>query len=353
MSILKKLLQYSVLCTICNVSLNALAHHGSVVNPNMYLAENLIEVEGEIVDVFWRAPHPRYRMSVIDESGEEAIWELELNGSPITYSRLGLGSDDIVKVGETIKAAGYVSKVDTSSMGVLHMLLTNGQEFVNGRTRELRWGNVRLTADTLDYDPIKIDAAKETAEGLFRVWGPVRSAELTEADYVHMFTDGGQQLASEYDPIADNFELDCRQGMPDTMFDRGAPMELTDLGDRILIHLEEYDIERIIHMNQENRRSFPAASDLGFSMGHWQGDDLIVETTGVDWPYYDEVGIPQSIEVSHHEQFSVSEDGNLLSYVLTITDPLVFSGPLVLATSREWDPGREVEEYGCTATWEE
>jgi hypothetical protein len=211
-----------------------------------------------------------------------------MNGSPITYSPLGLGSDDIVKVGQTIKAAGYVSKVDTSSMGVLHM-----------------------------------------------------------------FIDGGQKLASEYGLIADNFELDCRQGMPDTMFDRGAAMELTDLWNRTLVHLEEYDIERIIHMNQENIGSFLSASDLGFSIGHWQGDDLIVETPGVGWPYYDEVGIPQPTEVSHHEQFSVFEDGNLLNYVFTITGPLVFSDPLVLATTGEWDPGRVVEEYGCTGTWEE
>jgi|TARA_B110000483_G_scaffold235191_1_gene306360 hypothetical protein len=76
MSILKKLLRYSILFIICNASLHDLAHHGSAVNLNMYLAENFIEVKGEIVDVFLRAPHPGYRMSAIDESGEEAIYEL-------------------------------------------------------------------------------------------------------------------------------------------------------------------------------------------------------------------------------------------------------------------------------------
>mgnify|MGYP001090538951 CR=1 FL=1 len=54
----------------------AYAHHGAVGHPTLYLAENLIEFEGEITAVLWRNPHPRMRMSVTEGNGEEAIWEL-------------------------------------------------------------------------------------------------------------------------------------------------------------------------------------------------------------------------------------------------------------------------------------
>jgi hypothetical protein len=348
MSILKrciKTLTLSISCIfLCS---NSFAHHGSVVNPNLYLAENLVELEGEITDVFWRSPHPRYRLRV--PNGD--LWELELSGSPLTYRRVGLSEEDIARVGETIKVAGYISRMDAKSLGVLHILLPNGQEFVNGN-RDLRWSSVRRTAETLDLDPIKVETAIRNADGLFRVWGPVRSPELEEADYVHMLTATGQQLSAAYDPIADNYELECRQGMPDTMFDRGAAMDFVDEGDRILIHLEEYDIERVIYMSDQTGQMQTTHSDLGYSTGRWQGEDLIVETAGIDWPYYDEVGIPQSTQVSHLERFSVSADGNTLDYELTINDPVIFSGPLVLTTTRQWAPGREVEHYGCIANWD-
>lgn len=350
MSVQKGSFQSVLLIILCSLfaSASSYAHHGSVVNPRLYLAENLIEVEGEIIDVFWRSPHPRYKLSVVDENNQTVEWELELNGSPITYARQGLTSDDIAKVGDRVTVAGYISQADTASMGVLHMLLTNGQEFVNGNNRELRWSTVRLSGETIGLDPIAVETARDEAQGIFRVWGNARAPEIESSLYGHLLTEVGQQLAAQYDPIADNYELECRQGMPDTMFDRGSPMEAIDDGDRILLHLQEYDIERVIHMNA-NAQAPNEPSALGFSVGRWDGDDLVVNTTGIDWAYYDEAGVPQSLEATHHETFALSDDGTALNYTLVITDPVIFTEPLTLSAIRQWQPGTEIQYYGCTA----
>jgi hypothetical protein len=332
-------------------SANTFAHHGSVVNPKLYLAENLIELEGEIIAVFWRSPHPRFRLKVLNEDSEEIVWELELNGNPISYRRQGLTADNIARLGDKVKVAGYISKADTESMGVLHMLLTNGQEFVNGRNRELRWSTVRLSGETVGLDPIVVKTAREEAQGIFRVWGSARAPDIAYSMYGHLLTDVGQELAAAYDPVADNYELECRQGMPDTMFDRGSPMEVINEGERILLHMQEYDIERIIHMNADVRApSEPSA--LGFSIGHWDGDDLVVNTRGIDWDYYDEAGVPQSLKATHEERFAISADGTELSYSIVITDPMIFTAPLTLQTTRRWQPGTKVEKYDCTAKWD-
>ena len=34
-----------------------LAHHGPVTQPSLYLTDDLVELEGEIVNVLWRNPH--------------------------------------------------------------------------------------------------------------------------------------------------------------------------------------------------------------------------------------------------------------------------------------------------------
>ena len=77
-----------VLCTaagsaaIVLLASHALAHHGAITNPALYLTENFIELEGEIVDVLWRNPHARARMRVVDADGVEKVWELELGPNP-------------------------------------------------------------------------------------------------------------------------------------------------------------------------------------------------------------------------------------------------------------------------------
>ena len=54
-----------------------LAHHGPVFQSALYLSDNLIELQGEIVAVFWRYPHTRARLRVVDDEGVEQLWESE------------------------------------------------------------------------------------------------------------------------------------------------------------------------------------------------------------------------------------------------------------------------------------
>ena len=47
-------------CLVCAlVSPALLAHHGAVSNGVLYYTDNLIELEGEMTEVFWHNPHAR------------------------------------------------------------------------------------------------------------------------------------------------------------------------------------------------------------------------------------------------------------------------------------------------------
>ena len=81
--------------------LSAGAHHGANTNPELYLAENLVELDGKISRVLWRNPHPRLKMTVVDENGDSAEWELELAGSLQSYARDGV-SRDFFNVGDPV-----------------------------------------------------------------------------------------------------------------------------------------------------------------------------------------------------------------------------------------------------------
>ncbi len=93
--------------------LSVRAHHGSVTNALLYQSE-LVELQGEIVDVFWRNPHARARLSVVDDSGGEVLWELELGPNPRRLENMGLTSRHLLG---TVRVAGHASRRDPQSLG--------------------------------------------------------------------------------------------------------------------------------------------------------------------------------------------------------------------------------------------
>ena len=330
------------------VSPTLLAHHGSVNNGVLYLTDEIIELEGEIVEVFWHNPHTRGRLKTVDDAGRETIWEVELGPGPRSMERRDLYPEDFMG---QVRVAGYLSRRGTHTIGPLHILLPDGREYAQGN-RELRWAGERIVDRPEAIDPARIEEARRTANGIFRMWGRKEGAEPEEDLSRDWLTERGRELNAAYDPVADNMELsECRQGMPDAMWDP-VPMEIVDLGDRITIEVSEYNTMRTIYMDAATAPE-PEPSGTGYSTGRWMGDTLIVTTTHVDWPYYSEWGLPQSEQASYLERFTVSDGGNGLIHSITVTDPVVFNRPYTLERTRTWMPGYEISPYNCVVEWED
>lgn len=111
--------------------------------------------------------------------------------------------------------------------------------------------------------------------------------------------------------------------------------------------IELYDIERRILLNPTVRPDNAAPSILGHSVGHWEEDTLVVETTRVDWPYFDQSGVPLSENAAITERFTPSADGNRLHYDITITDPAVFTEPVTLTKYWIWRPDEVIQVFDC------
>ena len=324
----------------------AMAHHGSVTNPSLYHSDDMVELEGEITEVFWENPHTRARLLVTAEDGEETIWELEVGPRPRQMERRGIVAEDLVG---RVKTAGHVSKLDPHAFGVLHILLPNGQEYAAGQ-RELRWSEVSVADEVRRIDPESAEVAELAADGIFRVWDRRIGPNIERGVGTGAFTDRGAEFAAAYDPLINNGQLECRHGMPDTMFDP-LPMEITDEGAQIRIHVEQYNIQRLVHINVERPPVDVEPSPVGYSVGRWEDDVLVVTTSHVDWPYYSGDGTPQSDQVEYLERFSTSEDGRTLHYEITITDPVVFTDPIHMEYTREALPGAELPPFNCIVEW--
>src|SRR4029079_12728870 len=110
--------------------------------------------------------------------------------------------------------------------------------------------------------------------------------------------------------------------------------------------IEEYDLVRTIHMNQTAAPRGTKPTPLGYSVGKWEGTALVVTTTAISYPWFDQAGIPQSDQSVLVERFTPTADGSRLDYTVTVTDPVNFTKPVTL--NRYWlDLGETIVRYNC------
>jgi hypothetical protein len=91
------------------------------------------------------------------------------------------------------------------------------------------------------------------------------------------------------------------------------------------------------------------ASRLGYSVGRWENEQLVVTTPRVNWPYFDNIGTPQTEAVEILERFTLSDDQSRLDFEVTITDPATITSPAVL--KGHWlARGDTILRYECQAS---
>lgn len=125
------------------------------------------------------------------------------------------------------------------------------------------------------------------------------------------------------------------------------PRQVVHHPDVIVIHYEASAGTRLIYTDG---RPLPDRNRLmwwyGYSVGHWEGDTLVVETADIAWNYFFfGFGLGDSVEVT--ERITLSEDQSRLDYSAVFTDPDTFTEPATI--DRFWLAlGETPEPYSCT-----
>ena len=330
----------SALLSIGVLPMAALAHH----SPNVHFDRNdVVEIDGVLTEVGWQNPHVQLTVVAPDENGREVEWLVE-ESATLLQERRGVTRDHY-QIGEPIRVAGFRGRRNPNALFATNTLLANGQELVSVASAGPRWSNDLVLPSSQGRPAVE---APVNASGLFRVWNRdlTRSGRpLWEERYP--LTEQARVAQASWDPVTDNTYLECKHGMPAIM-DTPHPMEILRDGNDILIHLEEQDVVRRIHMDANAVGGDP--SPFGHSVGRWDGEALVVTTTDIDWPWFDQLGIPQSEDMRLEERFWEDEDERFLNYTVTVTDPAILTEPVVLDRRWFYTPGIEVGRYDCV--WE-
>jgi len=320
----------------------AAAHHSTRA---FYDRDASAQIEGVITSVFWRNPHVGLTLRVRDEQGREAQWELE-GGTINTLRRRGY-EESMFAIGAQVRVAGAPSSRGLNALFVTNMLLPNGREAIfTDQPSPLLW-----TAPAQAGEPVRPNArntrlrGEERAPDIFRVWSLGRIYRLNAP---LVLTDAAAAAKATWDQARDDPSLRCEPpGMPNAILNP-YPIELIDEGSTVQVRIEEWDAVRTIHMTDSVSETSAGASRLGFSTGAWDGNTLIVRTSGVTAPYLDDSGTPMSADATLIERFSLSREDGRLDYEVTVTDPQYLAEPAVWNAVWVWRPGAEIQPFDCT-----
>jgi hypothetical protein len=117
-------------------------------------------------------------------------------------------------------------------------------------------------------------------------------------------------------------------GMPRIIGGGPGPTEFIVEPGQVTIIWDYMNELRRIHTDGRTHPSRDAwpPTVMGHSIGHWEGDTLVVDTTHLLPGIYDRSGAPHSDQVHLMERIR-RIDGNLIEFDLTIEDPVMFTQP--------------------------
>jgi hypothetical protein len=154
-----------------------------------------------------------------------------------------------------------------------------------------------------------------------------------------------RRLTEEGLPPANNYSACIGDGMP-AMMQGMFPMEVLETPGQITIIQEAYNQVRRIYFDDE----LPAAEDAeprfaGHSVGHWEGDTLVVDTVGIK-EYVEFQNVPHSNLMRINERLRLVGDDYMINEV-TIVDPEYLTAPWTWSWAyRRW-PDYKIQEYVC------
>ena len=189
------------------------------------------------------------------------------------------------------------------------------------------------------------------SKGRMPFFGPGQGAIVDPADGLIPYQLWAAAKAKDIfeNHLAEEPELHCYEsGVPKQMYVQFG-FQIFQPANNFVFTWEFMHAYRIIPT--DGRKHIPANIKLfqGDSVGHWEGDTLVVDTTNLnDRTWYDTVGNFHS-DAEHVVERFTPVDTNNIKYEATVDDPKVLTKPFKIAMDlyKVTDPKYEQMEFAC------
>ncbi len=148
-------------------------------------------------------------------------------------------------------------------------------------------------------------------------------------------------------------EVKCYMpGIPRATY-QAFPFQIVQSSNTVVMSYEFASASRIVRFN--SKEESPAPAWMGWNVGRWDGDTLVVEVTDqMEETWFDRAGNYHSDALKVTERFTPI-DANTLKYEATMEDPKVFSRPWTISMPlyRRREANAQLMEYKCVPFAEE
>ena len=168
-----------------------------------------------------------------------------------------------------------------------------------------------------------------------------------------------QQMHDEYvknfTPDDDPGRFCIKPGLPRAIWGAPFPVEIHQTDREITIFYEGYFMYRKIYLEGYQHPDPILKTRMGYSVGHWEGNVLVIKTTYLrDYPYM--IRTPNSSSATTSERMYLethAENGEQVKYLvdeMTLNDPVLYTEPVHIKGQIAWSPDTPIMEYSCSET---
>jgi hypothetical protein len=333
------------------------AHHSS--SPH-FDASKTLTITGVVTNFRFVNPHAWVYLDVVGADGSTEAWNCEF-GAASGLRRVGW-SEELLKPGTEMTINGIAARRDPFGCSFRSAELVDGTQLA--RNGEITAGSEIEVASVEEAAVAVVDTENNSFFGTWQTaprnrrpgggggnpagsGTPTDQAALFASRYGELVTEAGRTASAAYDQRFDDPALQCS---PSSIIrgwsEPGGISEVTQSGDQIVIKHEFMDTVRVINMDTREHPSDIEPSMTGHSVGWYEDDVLVVETTGfkagvlVPHP-----GLVHSEDMVITERLSLSETGQL-TRDYSVVDPQYLAKP-VTGTNAWNRTAITLPEYGC------
>jgi hypothetical protein len=302
------------------------AHHSAAA----FDTQKDVKVTGSVTQYRYANPHIYLTIQVKNDDGSTTTMEIEAGAASVLN---GLGfSKTSIAIGDVVTVVGNPARNSTA-------LLLGKDLFKRDGT----------------YVPLNIgsrsvyETRTATATSIAGTWFSPRTefGAFMGSTGRWALTDRGKAAAAAADPKATT-QKDCVPVGAPTLMLYPVANTITVQRDRVVMNVDWMDSQRVIFLDGRQHPPATQTSLHGHSVGRWEGQTLIVETTNFkEHANGLSMALPSSTQKRLTERFALGDDGRTLVYSGVMEDPVFLAKPVEWSGTWEYRPGMVHSNQKC------
>jgi len=301
-----------------------------------------VNISGTVTKYDARNPHSYLYINAVDENGRTREYVCESHGVT-QLTRIGV-TPQLFKPGTKLTVTGPVSRHSP------YMCFFEIIEWPDGRAMNVNGpGGSQRTPP-----PAKLAQRQD----IFGTWLLARNRfSGNEAPLLQLLTPAGEKAVAFYDPFKDDPVFQCDPVAVQRVWQApSTPLEIIRDGADVVLRHEWMDVRRVVHMNMKTHPKDGPRSSLGHSIGHWEGETLVIETgnysAGVLEQYVEQrlqptKGALHSASLTTIERLQLDRASQRLIVEVDVTDPQFYKQPLPRLTMEYSPSDLKITPFKC------